>query len=86
MREIVDISLTVLGGRVTISRAGPLAQVVEQGPFKPLVTGSSPVRLIMTPTGDYTSVGVGVCGNYLELRKRDKQMTIRFPLHNDLSL
>lgn len=24
---------------------GPLAQLAEQGPFKPLVTGSSPVRL-----------------------------------------
>ena len=26
--------------------SGPLAQLAEQGPFKPLVTGSSPVRLI----------------------------------------
>ena len=25
--------------------SGPLAQLAEQGPFKPLVTGSSPVRL-----------------------------------------
>ena len=35
---------------------GPLAQVVEQGPFKPLVTGSSPVRLTRggTPDEDYT--------------------------------
>ena len=24
---------------------GPLAQLAEQGPFKPLVTGASPVRL-----------------------------------------
>ncbi len=30
---------------------GPLAQLVEQGPLKPLVTGSSPVR-VTTKTGN----------------------------------
>ncbi len=30
------------------TKIGPLAQLAEQGPFKPLVTGSSPVRLTAT--------------------------------------
>jgi hypothetical protein len=29
---------------IELCMSGPLAQLAEQGPFKPLVTGSSPVR------------------------------------------